>query len=135
MCGVTPDNHRVILSIAQDIIYSVHRGRLKTPKHVVLPMTVKSLTGNAELITILNRYGHGISFSQVEELETALAEQEIEKQQEGILVPSTCTVGVPGVFCWDNNDLLEETLSGMHFWSLLSHFMTGLHTNHNFHFY
>lgn len=25
---------------------------MKTPKHVVLPMTVKSLTGNVELITI-----------------------------------------------------------------------------------
>ena len=33
-----------------------HSWTIKTPKHVVLPMTVKSLTGNVELITILNRF-------------------------------------------------------------------------------
>ena len=78
-----------------------------------MPLTVKSLTGNSELITILKRFGHGLSYSQIEGLETALAEREIEKQQDGILVPSSCSIGVPGVFCWDNNDLLEETLSGI----------------------
>ena len=114
---VAPNIHRVILSLAQDLVYSVSRGRIKTPKHVTLPMTVKSLTGNAELITILNRFGHGISYSQVEELETSLAEREIQKQRNGILVPSTCSIGVPGVFCWDNNDLLEETLSGNYLFS------------------
>lgn len=114
VCDVAPDVHRVIISLAHDFIHTVSRGRIKTPKHVTLPLTVKSLTGNAELITILNRLGHGLSYSQVEELETALAEREIERQQNGILVPSTCTIGIPGVFCWDNNDLSEETLSGMH---------------------
>lgn len=114
VCDVAPDVHRVIISLAHDFIHTVSRGRIKTPKHVTLPLTVKSLTGNAELITILNRLGHGLSYSQVEELETALAEREIERQQNGILVPSTCAIGIPGVFCWDNNDLSEETLSGMH---------------------
>lgn len=105
--------HRTVLSLAQDLIHCVGRGRIKTPKHVTLPFTVKSLTGNAELITILNRFGHGLSYSKIEELETALSEREIAKQQDGILVPSTCSPGVPAVFCWDNNDLLEETLSGI----------------------
>lgn len=83
------------------------------PKHVTLPLTVKSLTGNPELVTILNRFGHALSYSQIEELETALAEREIAKEQHGIIVPSACSMGVPAVFCWDNNDLLEDTLSGM----------------------
>ena len=89
------------------MIHCVSRGRIKTPKHVTLP-----LTGNAELVTILNRFGHALSYSQIEELETAPAEKEIAKEQDGIIVPSTCSMGVPAVFCWDNNDLLEETLSG-----------------------
>lgn len=59
-----PSNvHRLVLSLCQDLIHSVSRGCIKTPKHVVLPMTVKSLTGNVELITVLNRFGHGLSYS------------------------------------------------------------------------
>ena len=53
---------RHIMSIAQDLIHC--SGRVKTPKHYVLPMAVKSLTGSS------------------------------------------------AIFCWDNNDILEETLSG-----------------------
>ena len=112
VCGVSAEVHRLVLSLGQDLIHCVSRGRIKTPKHVTLPLTVKSLTGSAELVTILNRFGHALSYSQIEELETALAEKEIAKEQHGIIVPSACSMGVPAVFCWDNNDLLEETLSG-----------------------
>ena len=112
VCGISAEVRRIVLSLAQDLIHCVSRGSIKTPKHVTLPLTVKSLTGNAELVTILNRFGHALSYSQIEELETALAEKEIAKEQDGIIVPSTCSMGVPAVFCWDNNDLLEETLSG-----------------------
>ena len=104
--------HRLVLSLAQDLIHCVSRGRIKTPKHVLLPTTVKSLTGNAEVISILNRFGHGLSYSQIEELETSMAEVQITKEQGGIFIPSSCSPDVPGVFCWDNNDLQEETLSG-----------------------
>ena len=106
--NISPDVNRLALSLSQDLIHSVSQ----TPKHIVLPMTAKSLTGNVELITILNRFGHGLSYSQVEEVETALAEMQIARQQNGVLVPSVCYPNVPAVFCWDNNDLLEETLSG-----------------------
>ena len=109
---ISPDVHRLIVSISQDLIHCVSRGRVKTPKHVVLPMTVKGLTGSVELITILNRFGHSLSYSQVEELETSLADYQIAKQQNGVIIPDACSPNVPGVFCWDNNDLLEETLSG-----------------------
>ena len=109
---ISPEVHRLALSLSRDLIHSATRGRIKTPKHVVLPMTVKSLTGNVELITILNRFGHGLSYSQIEEVETALAEMQIAKRQNGVFVPSVCYPDVPGVFCWDNNDLQEETLSG-----------------------
>ncbi|CAH3173032.1 unnamed protein product [Porites lobata] len=109
---ISPEVHRLALSLSQDLIHSATRGRIKTPKNVVLPMTVKSLTGNAELITILNRFGHSLSYSQIEEVETALAEMQIAKRQNRVFVPSVCYPNVPGVFCWDNNDLQEETLSG-----------------------
>ena len=100
------------MSVAQDMIHCVSRGRVKTPKHITLPMAIKSLTGNAEVLTLLNRFGHALSYSQIEELETAIAERQIAKQREGILLPSVCNAGVPAIFCWDNNDLQEETSSG-----------------------
>ena len=78
-----------------------------------LQNTLSCLTGNAELITILNRLGHGLSYSQIEEMETSLAELQIAKDQSGVLIPSSCSPGVPGILCWDNNDLQEETLTGM----------------------
>jgi len=109
---VSSDVHRLVISIAQDLIYCVSRGRVKTPKHISLPLTVKSLTGNAEVITLLNRFGHGLSYTQLEELETAIAQQQADKQRNGVVLSDVCAPNVPGVFCWDNNDLQEETLSG-----------------------
>jgi hypothetical protein len=114
VANLPPEVNRQVMSIAQDMIHCVSRGRVKTPKHVVLPMAVKSLTGSAEVVTLLNRFGHTLSYSQIEELETTIAEREIERQAEGILLPNVCNnPGVPAIFCWDNNDLQEETLSGM----------------------
>ena len=111
--NLPPEVNRLVLTVAQDMILCVSRGRVKTPKHVVLPMTVKSLTGNADVVTLLNRFGHALSYTQIEELETAIAEKQIERQREGILLPSVCVPDVPAIFCWDNNDLQEETLSGI----------------------
>ena len=99
-------------SIGQDLIHLVNKGRVKTPKHIALPIAIKSLTGSAELITILNRFGHSLSYSQEEEAETAIAKALLEQEGNGVLLPSICTKGVFGTFCWDNNDIQEETLSG-----------------------
>ena len=37
---------RLVLSLAQDLLYNVSNGRQKTPKHVSLPLAVKNLTGS-----------------------------------------------------------------------------------------
>ncbi|KAG1684003.1 Serine/threonine-protein kinase NIM1 [Nymphon striatum] len=60
---------RITISFNQDVVYAVTNGLEKTPKHVLLPYAIKSLTGNVELIHTLNRFGHGISYSELEELE------------------------------------------------------------------
>ena len=46
--------------------------KIKPPKQVLLSYGVKTLSGNVELIQILNRLGHGVSYSQLEENDTAL---------------------------------------------------------------
>ena len=86
---------------------------LKTLKHIRLPYAVKTLTGNVKLVTYLNRLGNGLSYSQIEEIDTSIALKTISLGQErGLGLP----IGVyPSKFthlAWDNIDRLEETLSG-----------------------
>ena len=59
-------------SVAQDAVFGITRGRIKPAKHILLPSVVKSLTGNVELIQLLNRLGHGIAYSHLEELTEAV---------------------------------------------------------------
>ena len=68
---------RLIKSFAQDLVFGVTRGRIKPPKQILLSYAVKTLTTNVELVSILNRYGHGISYSQLEEIDTALCTQKM----------------------------------------------------------
>ena len=104
---------RRVSSIAQDIIFSATSGRVKQPKHIALSMTIKSMTGSAKVITMLNRFGHSISLSQLRECDTAMANRQIETTHQGeTLVPSNIRPNSFATFCWDNNDLCEETLAG-----------------------
>ena len=80
MTPQSDSTHRRIISIGQDLVYSCSRGRLKTPKRVALPLAMKQLTGSSQIVTILNRFGHGISESQLTECETAMAKLQIDEQ-------------------------------------------------------
>ena len=99
--------HRV-LSIAQDILYCARQGWIKTP-NVLLPIAVQHLTRNAQVVTLLNKFGHGMSYSQVEEVETALAEEDLK--DEAVPLPTNIDGGASVVLAVDNN-LLEETTTG-----------------------
>ena len=74
---------RRVSSIAQDIIFSATSGRVKQPKHIALSMTIKSMMGSAEVITMLNRFCHSISLSQLRECDTAMANRQIETTHQG----------------------------------------------------
>ena len=62
--------HVRILSIAQYLLFVASYGGRRTPNHVSLSMTIKSLTRSAELITMLNRLGYGMSYTKIEKEET-----------------------------------------------------------------
>ena len=92
---------RLANSFAQDCVYGISGGRQKI------------LTGNGELIKALNRLGHSISYSQLAELDTALALQKLAIEDElGIAIPSNIQPCVPTTVAFDNIDRLEATLSG-----------------------
>ena len=51
------------LSIAQDIVHAVSKGKALTPKHVGLGMTLHQATCSKDLVNIFHKAGHGISYS------------------------------------------------------------------------
>ena len=61
---------RICYSFAQGIVYAVTNGKVKTPKSILLPTMIKSLTNNTELINVLNRLGHSVSYSTLMESQT-----------------------------------------------------------------
>ena len=104
---------RLKYSIAQDIVYGVSNGRIKTPKSILLPTMVKSLTNNTEVIKTLNRLGHGLSYTMLMETQTENAYQIVEEQfKNGCIIPRECQKDKFTIFVADNIDRQEETLSG-----------------------
>ena len=73
--SLSDTNRRHVMSIAQDMLHVVSNGRVKTPKHVVLPLTERHLTRSSQLVEILNHFGHSLSNRVVQEVETAMAER------------------------------------------------------------
>ncbi|KAL9977627.1 hypothetical protein ACROYT_G015055 [Oculina patagonica] len=111
--GYSARVQRLINSFSQDIVFGVSGGRQKPPKQILLPYAVKSLTNNVELIQILNRFGHGVAYSQIEEMNTALCLHKMALTQENeIPLPQNIQPFINTTLAWDNIDRLEETLSG-----------------------
>ncbi|KAK3785076.1 hypothetical protein RRG08_012626 [Elysia crispata] len=81
------------------------------PKHILLGVSVRHLTGSSQLIHILNRFGHTISYSAILEIETAICDSITDNDH---LLPRQIRTDNNLVthFCWDNFDLAEETLTG-----------------------
>ena len=98
-------------SFAQDLMLGVSRGKIKPSKQIPLPYAVKSLTDNVELIQMLNRCGHGIAYSQLKEINTALCLKKMTSTSE-IPLPDNIQPHGGTTSVWDNIDCLEETLLG-----------------------
>ena len=67
MKNPSPRVEMLVQSFNQDIIYAVTCRKTKPPRHILLSYGVNMLTGNIEIIQMLNRFGHGVSYSQLEE--------------------------------------------------------------------
>ena len=103
----------LINSFSQDLIFTATNGHSKPPKHILTAYAVKTLTGNVEIIQMLNRLGHAVSYSQIEENDTALCMQKIAANlNNSFALPQTIQPCVFTTLAWDNIDRLEETLTG-----------------------
>lgn len=98
-------------SYASDVIYTIHRGRVKTSKHITLGITVKSLSSSEKLLRLLHSYGHCISYSKVLELETEATYTISETEKvcpAGMVLQPSLNSG----FAFDNFDRYVETCDG-----------------------
>ena len=105
-------------SFAQDIVFSVTNGVVKTPKSVLFPSVVKALCNNTEIVKFINMYGHGVCYDLVEEMDTEYALEVINEQQENrVVIPASVTqeeyrCRSVALMVADNFDNLECTPSG-----------------------
>ena len=99
------DMERRVVCLCQDIIYTVRKSMVKTPKHIGLAMSVKHLTSQ----------GHCISYDDLCRVESAIASDTLQKAEEsgGVYIPSNIIPGGSFVHAaMDNIDINEETRSG-----------------------
>ena len=76
-------------------------------------MSIHHLTGSKQLVTMLNRMGHCVSYDDVEVMDTSLAKEVLARSElTGVVVPPNITPGGFVQVAGDNNDINEETLDG-----------------------
>ena len=98
--------------------------KLRHRKSILYPYAIKSLTNNTALINITHKFGHGVSYSILEVLDTENVFLQISQQQEtgGVVLSEGCKNGDFSIIVADNIDRNEETLSGIsyfnYFWLL-----------------
>ena len=91
------------MSVAQDLMFGITRGQYKPAKHIQLPSTVKSISGYVEIIQLLNRLIHGISYSQLEETDTSFCLQKLAmKPQDRNALPQSIFPYMDTTLVFDN---------------------------------
>ena len=76
-------------------------------------MAIRNIMGNKEVITILHRLGYMVSYDKLIDFEKDLVSKYHGMQQNSFVLPATIEKYYFSTFVWDNNDLCEETLSGL----------------------
>lgn len=107
--SIADKDARKVDSIAQDLVYISAKGNKQTAKSLSLGMLTRQVTGSAEMISILNAFGHCASYDTVIRHETALATLQ---SHEHSLLPRDMVKSEPTVLVFDNQDYSEETKSG-----------------------
>ncbi|XP_063215726.1 uncharacterized protein LOC134527200 [Bacillus rossius redtenbacheri] len=94
-------------------MYSITRGSIKLWKHILLGITIKSLTGSKKVVDILSRQGYCITYpsTRILELETSAAYSCSYNNQLCLSGNNPTSILSSGV-AWDNYDQFVETSSG-----------------------
>ena len=104
ICGDKKEDK--IFSIAQDI--SASNKTLKMPKNVELALALKRSLRSKEYITLLNRFGHCISYNDALRVETAWANNVLSGEDGYATIPSNIQEGFFFQAAFDNGDYCQE---------------------------
>ena len=113
--NIDSDMDRRVMSLCQDIIYTVNKSRVKAPKHIGLAIFINHFTGSKQVVHMLHSQGHRISYDDLCRLESAIASDTLQlaEASRGVYISSNI---IPGGFfvhaAMDNIDINEETRSG-----------------------
>ena len=103
---------RVGASLAVDICVAATNEKWIMPKHLLLSMALRHLTGSAQVLTIINRFGHCQSYTKVLEIETAIGT--LIQTRDSLLPSNISRSGnIFAQLCWDNFDVTEPMRSGL----------------------
>ena len=106
---IPEDKEKKVVSIAQDLIHTSTSGKTMTHKAMALGVAVRQISGSQRVIKILNQFGHCCSPDVLYRHDSALTKA---ISDEEVFVPRNISANIPSTVVWDNNDFLEETLSG-----------------------
>jgi ribosomal protein S8E len=101
-----------IKSISSSLIFSICNCKVKPSWCISLGLVMKSITSSKKVVDILNRLGHCLNYSAVEEFETELA---YNSSADGTLLPEGIQAKHPELHthvAFDNNDRYVETQTG-----------------------
>lgn len=110
-CEESSEDKIKIKSLCSDIIFMITKGKIKPSKHLTLGLAMKSLTSSRKVVTILNKFGHSISYHVAEELETAMT-YTAHKANEIIPSGIVAVNGRSTHLAFDNYDRYVDTFNG-----------------------
>ena len=100
-----------VLNISQDIMSSV--AKVPMPKQIGLALYVLRQTRSKDIVTVLNRFGHSISYLEAQRYITAMAQKvELQTMDYGVFVPLNVKEGEFTQCDFDNLDFHENTKDG-----------------------
>ena len=103
-----------ILSIAQDLVYNVTGGKHWTPKHLGLASTLHQATRSKELVEMFHNAGHIISYPNLLQVDTSLAESTLQAMDAdtGAVIPPNFVEDRFVHFTCDNIDINDSSFDG-----------------------
>ena len=107
------DNSRLVDSFSQDLVSGV--GKILTEKQFLMALGLHNMTGQRNVVEVLNRFGNCMTYKQTCEILTANAESAIQKSKMTSLLPilPEGPLEIVRTFFWvDNFDLLTDARYG-----------------------
>ena len=115
-----------ILNLAQNIAFA--KTAISTPHHVGLAVYVYHKTRSKDLITVLNKLGLCISYTDLQRILSSVALEVGEKSTDGVFIPSNILLQKFTQYAIDNLNFSECTIDGssMHVTSMVMYQHNGI---------